>query len=102
MIIRHKNYLKSAKILIDCKTPIGHTLGNLFFLSLVSQHLPCAKIISPADVTDQTWTQSPVDSVVNQSGTDFQNFKNSQKIEEIMCNNNFFHQYDLEEKISRL
>ena len=49
------------------------TLTPLFALSVSL----CAKIASPGDITHQTQTQSPTNSVMNQIGAYFQNFGNN-------------------------
>lgn len=76
----------------------AHSSRTFPLLFVVSESL-CAKIASPADVKEQTWTQSPAKSAVNQGGVYFQNFENSQKIEEIAYNYDFFHQCDQQQNI---
>ena len=58
---RLRKHLKSAKMSIGSNTLIGQTFLPLCGLSASL----CVKINSPADVTDQTSTQSPVISTVN-------------------------------------
>ena len=75
---------------VRSNTPIGHILDELFVVSLLSKLLSVRKSLPELMSTDQTLTQSPVNLAVNQSGAYFQNFENSQKIEEIMYDYNFF------------
>ena len=57
-------------------TPIGNIIDEIFLLFALAAFSLCENH-SSADITDQTLTQA------NQSGDYFQNFENSQKIEEI-------------------
>ena len=81
---------KSLKISKKCQFAATHLSGifyTKFFSAVCSLSVSlCAQIASPADVTDYTRTVPTANSMVNQSGAYFQNFENSQKIEEITYN----------------
>ena len=67
---------------------IGHILQELFIPFFALSASLCTKKTSPVDITDETWTQSPVKSAV---ASIFRILK---------IHKNFFHQFDQELKNS--
>ena len=80
-----QNFTRKSHLRLCCTKPF-----NLMPSKDVIRQLRLGVLDYPADVTTLLGPSFPWDSAVNQSGTNFAKFENSQKIEDKSYDDNFF------------